>query len=77
MANNNNSNARRGSSLLEVVLIVACIGLAFLLAVPIFNSFNFSASPRQGQDEKNSTGKNTSKEVLQEVQPVILEAPEE
>jgi hypothetical protein len=77
MANNKDSDARRGGSLFEAILILACIGLAVLLAVPIYNSFNFSDLPRQGQDEKNSTETNTSKELLEEVEPVILHAPEE
>jgi hypothetical protein len=77
MANNKDSNARRGGSRLEAILILACIGLAISLAVPIYNSLNFSAFPRQDQDEQNSTETNTSKELLQEVEPVILQAPEE
>ncbi len=77
MSTNRDFHARRGGSLFEAILILACIGLAVLLAVPIYNSFNFIDLPRQGQDEKNSTETNTSKELLQEVEPVILQAPEE
>ncbi|MDA9961284.1 hypothetical protein N9D63_00240 [Opitutales bacterium] len=77
MANNKDSNARRGGSRLEAILILACIGLAIFLAVPIYNSFNSPSLPGKVQDEENSTETNTSKEVLQEVEPVILQAPEE
>ena len=77
MANNKDSNARRGGSRLEAILILACIGLAISLAVPIYNSLNVSTCQREDQDEQNSTETNTSKELLQEVEPVILQAPEE
>ena len=36
-----------------------------------------STFQKEDQDEQNSTETNTSKEVLQEVEPVILQAPEE
>lgn len=77
MANNKDSNARRGGSRLEAILILACIGLAIFLAVPIYNSLNVSTCQREDQDEQNSTETNTSKELLQEVEPVILQTPEE
>jgi large-conductance mechanosensitive channel len=77
MAKNKDSNARRGGSRLEAILILACFGLAIFLAVPIYNSLNFSTFQKEDQDEQNSTETNTSKEVLQEVEPVILQAPEE
>jgi hypothetical protein len=77
MANNKDSNARRGGLRLEAILMLACICLALLLTVPIYNSLNPSAFPRQDQDEQNSTEANTSKELLREVEPVILQAPEE
>ncbi len=77
MVNNKHSNARRGGSLFEAIIILACLGVAFFLAVPIYNSLNSSTFQKEDQDEQNSTETNTSKEVLQEVEPVILQAPEE
>ena len=77
MANNKDFNARRGGSRFEAILILSCIGLATFLAIPIYNSFNSPSSPEKVQDEQNSTETNTSKEILQEVEPVILQAPEQ
>ena len=77
MANNKDFNARRGGSRFEAILILSCIGLAIFLAIPIYNSFNSLSLPEKVQDEENSTETNTSKEILQEVEPVILQAPEQ
>ena len=77
MANNKDFNARRGGSRFEAILILSCIGLAIFLAIPIYNSFNSHSSPEKVQDEQNSTETNTSKEILDEVEPVILQAPEQ
>ena len=77
MSKNRDFNARRGGSRFEAILILSCIGLAILLAIPIYNSFNSTSLLEKVQDEENSTETNTSKEVLQEVEPVILQAPEE
>ena len=77
MANNKDFNARRGGSRFEAILILSCIGLATFLAIPIYNSFNSLSLPEKVQDEENSTETNTSKEILQEVEPVILQAPEQ
>ena len=77
MANNKDFNARRGGSRFEAILILSCIGLATFLAIPIYNSFNFPSSPEKVKDEQNSTETNTSKEILDEVEPVILQAPEQ
>ena len=77
MANNKDFNARRGGSRFEAILILSCIGLATFLAIPIYNSFNSPSSPEKVQDEQNSTETNTSKEILDEVEPVILKVPEE
>ena len=77
MSKNRDFNARRGGSRFEAILILSCIGLAIFLAIPIYNSFNSPSLPEKVQDEENSTETNTSEEVLQEVEPVILQAPEE
>jgi|TARA_B100000579_G_C22242185_1_gene580977 hypothetical protein len=77
MSKNRDFNARRGGSRFEAILILSCIGLAILLAIPIYNSFNSTSLLEKVQDEENSTETNTSKEVLHEVEPVILQAPEE
>ena len=77
MANNKDFNARRGGSRFEAILILSCIGLAIFLAIPIYNSFNSLSLPEKVQDEENSTETNTSKEILDEVEPVILQAPEQ
>tara|TARA_X000001036_G_scaffold354984_1_gene336692 strand:+ start:174 stop:407 length:234 start_codon:yes stop_codon:yes gene_type:complete len=77
MSQNRDFNARRGGSRFEAILILSCIGLAILLAIPIYNSFNSTSLLEKVQDEENSTETNTSKEVLHEVEPVILQAPEE
>ena len=77
MSKNRDFNARRGGSRFEAILILSCIGLAILLAIPIYNSFNSPSLLEKVQDEENSTETNTSKEVLHEVEPVILQAPEE
>ena len=77
MANDKDFNARRGGSRFEAILILSCIGLVTFLAIPIYNSFNSPSSPEKVQDEQNSTETNTSKEILDEVEPVILQAPEQ
>ncbi len=77
MSKNRDFNARRGGSRFEAILILSCIGLAILLAIPIYNSFNSPSLPGKVQDEENSTETNTGKEILDEVEPVILQAPEE
>ena len=77
MSKNRDFNARRGGSRFEAILILSCIGLAIFLAIPIYNSFNSPSLPGKVQDEENSTETNTSKEILDEVEPVILQAPEE
>jgi len=77
MSTNRDFHARRGGSRFEAILILSCIGLAILLAIPIYNSLNSPSLPGKVQDEQNSTETNTSKELLQEVEPVILQAPEE
>ena len=77
MANNKDFNARRGGSRFEASRILSCIGLAIFLAIPIYNSFNSLSLPEKVQDEENSTETNTSKEILDEVEPVILQAPEQ
>ena len=77
MANNKDFNARRGGSRFEAILILSCIGLAIFLVIPIYNSFNSPSLPEKVQDEQNSTETNTSKEILDEVEPVILQAPEQ
>ena len=77
MSKNRDFHARRGGSRFEAILILSCIGLAILLAIPIYNSLNSPSSPEKVQDEQNSTETNTSKEILDEVEPVILQAPEQ
>ena len=77
MSKNRDFNARRGGSRFEAILILSCIGLVIFLATPIYNSFNSPSLPGKVQDEENSTETNTSKEILDEVEPVILQAPEE
>ena len=77
MSKNRDFNARRGGSRFEAILILSCIGLAIFLAIPIYNSFNSPSLPRKVQDEENSTETKTSKEILDGVEPVILQAPEE
>ena len=77
MSKNRDFNARRGGSRFEAILILSCIGLAIFLAIPIYNSFNSPSLPVKVQDEENSTETNTGKEILDEVEPVILQAPEE
>jgi hypothetical protein len=77
MSTNRDFHARRGGSRFEAILILSCIGLAILLAIPIYNSLNSPSLPEKVQSEKNSTETNPSKELLQEVEPVILQAPEE
>lgn len=77
MSKNRDINARRGGSRFEAILILSCIGLAIFLAIPIYNSFNSTSLSGKVQDEENSTETNMSKEILDEVEPVILQAPEE
>jgi len=77
MSKNRDFNARRGGSRFEAILILSCIGLAIFLAIPIYNSFNSPSLPGKVQDEENSKETNTGKEILDEVEPVILQAPEE
>jgi hypothetical protein len=77
MSKNRDFNARRGGSRFEAILILSCIGLAIFLAIPIYNSFNSPSLPGKVQDEENSTETNTGKEILDEVEPMILQAPEE
>ena len=77
MSKNRDFNARRGGSRFEAILILSCIGLVILLAIPIYNSFNSPSLLEKVQDEENSTETNTGKEILDEVEPMILQAPEE